>query len=228
MNNKLKIGLLIIATNKYLNFLNDLLASAAIHFCNDYDVTFFVFTNKKIEISSNVSHKIIQIEHNPWPWMTLGRYEIFNKNKEELSKMDYLYYCDVDMRFVNTVGGEIIGDRVATTHPGYIGQRGTPETNLNSLACIRPDEKMIYFAGGFNGGSSAEFLKMSCILSKNIQTDFENGIIAIWHDESHMNRYFIDNTPTVILPSEYCCPETLNLPNKKLLALIKNHSSYRI
>ena len=228
MNNKLKIGLLIIATNKYLNFLNDLLTSATIHFCNDYNVTFFVFTNKKIEISSNISHKIIQIEHKPWPWMTLGRYEIFNENKEELSKMDYLYYCDVDMKFVDTVGSEIIGDRVATTHPGYVGRRGTPETDLNSLAYIRSDEDMIYFAGGFNGGSSAEFLKMSCILSKNIQTDFENGIIAIWHDESHMNRYFIDNTPTVILPCEYCCPETLNLPNRKLLALIKNHATYRI
>lgn len=168
------------------------------------------------------------MEHKEWPWMTLGRYKIFTENSKKLSNMDYLYYCDVDMLFVNNVGNEILSERVATQHPGYYGTRGTPEIDNRSLACVSPNEKMQYFAGGFNGGSSVEYLKMSKIISNNIDIDYSNGIIAVWHDESHMNRYFIDNPPTKILDPSYCYPESWNINfDKKLLALDKNHSDIR-
>ena len=230
-NQKTKIGLLVIATNKYIHFLNNLLYTADLYFCKDSDVTFFIFTNKKIEINNNISHKIINVEHKPWPWMTLGRYKIFTDAADQLSSMDYLFYCDADMKFVSKVGLEILGDRVATQHPGYVNTRGTPETNPKSLAYIRNDEHMIYFAGGFNGGTATEFLKMSKTLSNNIEIDFNNNIIAIWHDESHINRYFIDNPPTKILDFSYCYPESwLNLypqHTQKIIALNKDHASIR-
>ena len=224
----MKIGLLIIATNKYTQFLDTLIKSADEYFLKDYEVTYFLFSNQNIQIESNRNLIKINVEHKEWPWMTLGRYRIFSNNSEELSKMDYLYYCDVDMRFVSEVGSEILGDRVATQHPGYFGRRGTPETNPLSLACIFPFEEMQYFAGGFNGGKSIEFLRMSNTISENIDTDYSRGIIAIWHDESHMNRYFIDNKPTLILNPSYCYPENWNIPfERKLLALDKNHSEIR-
>jgi histo-blood group ABO system transferase len=132
------------------------------------------------------------------------------------------------MRFVDAVGEEILSDRVATQHPYLYNTRGTPETNPKSLACISEAEQMQYFAGGFNGGSSEEFLKMSKTLSENIDRDFSNNIIAIWHDESHMNRYFVDNPPTKILDPGYCYCELTNIPFKRrLLALQKNHNEIR-
>lgn len=223
-----KIGLLIIATNKYINFLNDLLISAENFFCTDQQVTYFIFTNKEISVNTKRNYKIFYTEHKSWPWMTLGRYKMFWDNREDLSKMDYLFYCDVDMKFVNFVGPEILGDRVATLHPGYVGKRGAPETNPESLACIREEESMTYFAGGFNGGSSGEFLKMSDQLSRNIDIDYSKGIVAVWHDESHLNRYLVDNPPTVKLSPSYCYPESWNLPYvKRLLALNKNHAEVR-
>ena len=66
---------------------------------------------------------------------------------------------------------------------------------------------MQYFAGGFNG-SKDEYLKMSKELSSNIDKDFNNGIIAVWHDESHINRYFASNPPTAILDPGYCYGES--------------------
>ena len=142
--------------------------------------------------------------------------------------MDYLYYCDVDMRFVGDVGDEILEERVATQHPGYYERRGTPETNPDSLACVFPHEDMQYFAGGFNGGSSCEYLKMSNKISENIDIDYSRNIIAVWHDESHMNRYFVDNKPTKILTPSYCYGESMNIPfEKKLIALDKNHLEIR-
>jgi histo-blood group ABO system transferase len=50
----------------------------------------------------------------------------------------------------------------------------------------------------------------------------------VWHDESHFNRYMIDNPPTKILTPSYCYGESMNIPfPKKLLALNKNHSEFR-
>jgi histo-blood group ABO system transferase len=227
-----KIGLLVISTNKYINFLQPLISSADSFFLKEHDVTYFIFTNQKdIKIDTNRQVIFNYVDHREWPWMTLGRYRIFENNSVILSKMDYLYYCDADMRFVGMVGAEIFGDRVATLHPGYIGRRGTPETNPISSACVYPYEDMQYFAGGFNGGTSTEYLKMSEILSDNIELDFNRGVIAIWHDESHMNRYFIDNRPTLILDPSYCYPECVDIlylggkeMDRKILALDKNFS----
>lgn len=225
----MKVGLLIIATNKYTQFLQPLLSSSDDFFLKNQDVTYFVFTNQELEIETNRKVFKINTEHRDWPWMTLGRYKIFSQNSEELSKMDYLYYCDADMKFISEVGDEILSDLVATQHPGYFGKRGTPEENPLSSACVFTHEQMQYFAGGFNGGTSTEYLKMANKLSDNIDKDYANNIIAIWHDESHMNRYFIDNNPSKILDPSYCCNEGwLDCPfGRKLLALDKNHSDIR-
>jgi histo-blood group ABO system transferase len=225
----MKIGLIIIATNKYISFLDDLLASADKHFLPNQNVEYFIFTNhKSIKASSIRPINLIDTTHKEWPWMTLGRYKIFSRNSHHFNDMDYLFYCDADMKFCNDVSDEILSDRVATQHPGLYGRRGTPETNPNSLAYVSQFESMQYFAGGFNGGSKKEYLKMSQILSKNIQQDYNNDIIAIWHDESHINRYFIDNPPTKILDPGYCYGESLKPPfTPRLIALDKNHKEIR-
>lgn len=226
---KTKVGLLIIATNKYIDFAINLIHSADKHFLVDEDVEYFLFTDHSdLKIESQKKINIIKINHSPWPWMTLGRYKIFNDHKALLQYRDYLFYCDADMRFSDCVGNEILSDRVATQHPGYYDTRGTPETNPKSLACVFPFEHMQYFAGGFNGGSSSEYLKMAERLSGNIQHDYNNGIIAVWHDESHINRYFLDNPPTKILDPGYCYGESLKPPfTPRLIALDKNHKELR-
>jgi len=153
---------------------------------------------------------------------------MFSNNRKLLHEQDYLFYCDVDMKFINTVGGEILSKSVSTIHPGHYGSRGAPETNPNSLAYVGPTEKLIYFAGGFQGGETIEFLRMSGELSKRIEEDKKNGIIAKWHDESHMNRWRIDNPPTKILDCGYCFQATLPRPHvPRILALEKDHKAFR-
>jgi histo-blood group ABO system transferase len=223
-----KIGLLIIATNKYVRFLDSLIESADKWFLPNQDVTYFIFTNQDIKINSNRKYVISNVQHKEWPWMTLGRYDIFKSNNTLFNDMDYLFYSDVDMKFVGVVGDEILSDRVATQHPYYYNRRGTPETNPISTACVHPHEQMQYFAGGFNGGTKENYLNMCETISNNINKDLEKNFIAVWHDESHMNRYMIDNPPTKILNPSYCYPESINMPfEKKLLALDKNHNEMR-
>jgi len=223
----MNIGLLLIATGKYDYLVPQLVKGADEFFLTNHNVTYFLFTDSEEEVDNDKIKKTYT-RHEKWPNPTLKRYEIFSKNKQKLLNQDYLFYCDVDMKFVDTVGDEILSKSVSTIHPGHYGGRGAPETNPKSLAFIAPNEKLTYFAGGFQGGETKEFLRMCGILSKNINEDLKNGIIAKWHDESHMNRWRIDNPPTKILDCGYCYQESLFRPHKpKILALDKNHAKLR-
>ncbi len=73
---------------------------------------------------------------------------------------------------------------------------------------------------------------MAEVISDRVSKDLENGVVALWHDESHMNRYLIDNPPSTSLTPSYCFAEeqmsNLQYPYKpKIIALKKNHSELR-
>lgn len=224
--NAARVGLLVVATGKYDALVAPLIESADQYFCPEHDVTYFVFTDGTIPARDDV----VRIEQNRlgWPYDTMMRCKMYAQAADRLIDMDYLFACDADMRFVDTVGDEILSERVATQHPGFIGKRGTYETRIVSTACVQDNEGAYYFAGGFYGGSRTAFLKMARAMHAAIREDLLDGLVAVWHDESHLNRYFIDNPPTKILSPSYCYPESWSLPYaKKLLALDKNHAAMR-
>ena len=113
----MNICILNIATNKYIQFVNPLLESIDSNFLTEHTIDALVFTNQDIEVESE-RIKISKIEHEPWPMPTLKRYHYFLKEQKHILKYDYCYYLDVDMIIVNKVGEEILGDLVATQHPG--------------------------------------------------------------------------------------------------------------
>lgn len=220
------VGLLVVATGKYIGFVKPLVESAKRHFCQNHHVTYFVFTDQEFAPPENV----VRIEQRRlgWPYDTLLRYQVYLDHWEQLKGQDYLFACDADMLFVDTVGDEILGQRVATLHPGFVGKKGTYETNPRSKAYVRKKEGRYYFAGGFYGGERESFLHILKTNLAHIEKDLQQGIIAVWHDESHWNRYCIDYPPTLILNPSYCYPESWNLPYaKKLLALDKDHAAFR-
>lgn len=221
-----KIGLCITATGRYDVFASKLIESARNFFLKNCQVTYFVFTDGKIQTADDI--KVIYQKRLGWPHDTLMRFEIYLNSKELFNECDYVFALDADMLFVSDVGEEILGDLVGTIHPGFYNQRGTYETSWKSTACVRKKEGKHYFAGGFYGGSREEFLKLLSTTSCNIRKDLDRNIVAIWHDESHLNRYFIDHPPTVKLDPSYCYPENWNIPfSKKLIALDKNHAEMR-
>ncbi|WP_068471352.1 hypothetical protein [Candidatus Protochlamydia phocaeensis] len=221
-----KIGLLVVATGRYISFVGPLIESAEKHFCKGHEVTYFIFTDGPLEEAPNIVR--IYQPRLGWPFDTMMRFKMYAQNQDLLQTQDYLFACDADMLFVDSVGDEILGERVATLHPGFTHQRGSYEASPLSLACVSEQEGTAYYAGGFWGGSSQEALNIAKINAAHIDEDLSNGIIAVWHDESHWNRYCIDHEPTVILSPSYCYPERWELPYpKKLLALDKNHDEMR-
>ena len=230
----MKICILTKATNKYIQFVERLYDNIEENFLNDHEIQGLLFTEHDVETSDNI--KVSKIEHEPWPIPTLKRFNYFIKEKEHISKFDYCYYFDVDMGIVAKVGDEVLGDLVATMHPyqSFVPkEQRTYDRNPKSLAYVPlGEEGELYYAGGFNGGSTKRFLEMAEVLADRVTKDLENDVIALWHDESQMNRYLIDNPPTVSLtPSYVFAEEQIGNPDypyePKIVALKKDHNELR-
>ena len=230
----MKILVLTIATNKYIQFVERLYDNIADNFLNGHEIQGLLFTNHDVETSENI--RVSQIEHEDWPMPTLKRYNYFIKEKEYISQFDYCFYFDVDMGIVGKVGDEVLGDLVATMHPYqsfYPKEQRTYDRNPKSLAYVPAgQEGELYYAGGFNGGSTKKFLEMAETIAYRVNDDLIRGVIALWHDESHMNRYLIDNPPTLSLTPSYCfAEEQMQNPDypyeAKIIALRKDHNELR-
>lgn len=230
----MKICILTIATNKYIQFVERLLNNIEDNFLNGHDIQCILFTDHEVETSDNV--RVCKIDHEPWPMPTLKRYNYFVKEKDFISQFDYCFYFDVDMAVINKVGDEVLGDLVATQHP-YQTFHDKKDRSYDrapeSLAYVPiGEEGDNYYAGGFNGGSTKKFLEMAEVISDRVNRDMANGVIALWHDESHLNRYLIDNPPSITLTPSYCfAEEQMNNPQypyePKIIALKKNHNELR-
>jgi hypothetical protein len=69
---------------------------------------------------------------------------------------------------------------------------------------------------------------MCNILKNKIETDLRKNYIALWHDESYMNRYMLDAPPSLVLSSEYAHFHLYDCgPKKKIIHLDKNHLEMR-
>lgn len=167
---------------------------------------------------------IFPIEPIEWPYPTLMRYHLFLQQEDILKDYDYVFYLDADMRIVDVIGDEIMGEGITMAeHPMYaIDRKFIPpyEPNNDSTAYIkRPgivlEEdgkkwfKPFYAAGGFQGGKTDKFIEAMKVMKKNIDKDFASNYIAIWNDESHWNKYLFENPPSVILSPSYVYPDSL-------------------
>lgn len=104
------------------------------------------------------------------------------------------------------------------------GAVGTWETNSNSTAYVPRSSRHKYVCGGVWLGHRRQVLEMSSKLSERIQDDLDRGIIAIYHDESHLNWYFSQGL-AAILPPNYCYEPSykhLGFLKPQIIAVDKN------
>lgn len=233
-----QVGVLLIATRKYKQFVKPLLDDLEQKFLLHHNVTVYLFTDEVTTYSNRSKNRIKVVEHliDPykWPYPTLYRYKIFTSRK--YPECDYLYYFDVDVAIADTLGDDIFGNIVAVAHCGfYTNGGGSWETRKESETYVPPEKRKKYFAGGFQGGRMTSYYAAMLIMKDMIDTDERNGIIPIWHDESAWNCYLSNLVGFTELPPSYCLVEPIPLRRSwgvdqfepKIVALAKDHKAMR-
>lgn len=229
----MNIGILYIATGRYITFWEDFFKSAEKYFITEATKHYFVFTDTQNSIEGEDTKRVKRIYQQKlgWPYDTLMRFEIFLKAEKELEQMDYIFFFNANMKFIQNVEAEeflpIKENLLGIRHPIFLNNRNmfTYDRTPLSLAYMEEDEGENYFMGSLNGGKTKEYLTLIHTLAKNTQKDLENNIVALWHDESHLNRYFYDHKNEVrILPIGNVEPEEKgNLKNAKIILQDKSH-----
>lgn len=230
----MRIGILYICTGKYSVFWKGFYNSMEKYFIIDAKKHYFVFTDEENLIyrdRANVSR--ISIKKEGWPSDTLKRFDLFCSIEDLLIDMDYLFFFNANLKCVteisctevlpNIAKGEAL---VAVIHPGLMKRKlkyCPYERKRKSSAYVPYNCGHVYVQGCLSGGTREAYLSMAKKLEHNIEKDKENGIVAIFHDESHLNRYIIGRNDIKYLSPAYCMPEDFNMPfETKILSLEKS------
>ncbi|HAQ02955.1 TPA: glycosyl transferase family 6 [Candidatus Nomurabacteria bacterium] len=231
----MKIGILYICTGKYSIFWKDFYLSMEEKFISDVEKHYFVFTDNPTIDFENENRRIHRIYQRDlgWPDNTLMRFNTFLQIEEELLNMDYLFFFNANLIIKEKITSEEFlptgnENLVATLHPGFYNKnrkKFTYENNRKSTAFINKNEGEHYFAGGLNGGKTADFIEAMKTMRDNVDIDKKNNIIAKWHDESHWNKYLINRSNIKILPPSYLYPEGWKLPFPPII-LIRDKNKY--
>lgn len=224
-------------------FLKLFLETAEEYFMVGHRVIYYVLTDRPADVPQvplGAGRELVVLSvhsYSRWQDVSMHRMEMISHFSEQrfLHQVDYLVCVDVDMRFQDHVGVEILSALFGTLHPGFYGSSRkvfTYERRPKSQAYIPWEEGDFYYAGGFFGGSVLEVSKLTKACHKAMVTDQANGIEAVWHDESHVNKYLLYHKPTKVLSPEYVWDQQLlGWPSvmKKLrfMAVPKNHQKIR-
>lgn len=196
----MRIAILYICTGKYEIFWDRFYDTSQKHFYAGHLKHYFVFTDSERIIRQRDSNISVYYQaKSGWPYDTLLRYNWFCTIQDLLREYDVCYYVNANSEFLRDVTEEEIPfpsteyPLVLSIHPKYydddLGVTFNPERNPDSLAYVPEGTKCRSHCGAFWGAKSDAFIEMSCILRDRTADDLSRGIIAVWHDQSHLIKY---------------------------------------
>ena len=157
------VGLLVIATGRYLAFAEDLLGDLDRLVDPSREVVVNLFTDAAAETVAalerrhTVGLQALPVPALRWPEASLYRYELFSRAAERIGG-DVLVYLDADLRLRRDLTGLLrpagwAGGMAAVRHPGFyrrrpVRPRGTWETRRASRAYVPAWRRRRYVCGG--------------------------------------------------------------------------------
>ncbi len=202
-----KVGILYICTGRYDMFWESFYYTAQQNLFLEHDVHYYVFTDsEQLQGGDNVT--FIKKPFLPWPYELLHRYHTFIEHQAHFEDCDFLYFFNANCLPANPIGEEVFPDErqglVATLHFAFCfspPEEYTYERNPHSCAYIPTGSGYAYIAGGFNGGRTEDFMRMAYAIKEGVDADSAQDLIACWHEESHYNRYLLDQSPLIVAPN---------------------------
>ncbi|KAG8000836.1 N-acetyllactosaminide alpha-1, partial [Nibea albiflora] len=235
------VALTVFAVGRYLDaYLKTFLTSAEQHFMLGLPVTYYVLVDvpekvPNIKLAPQRKLKVIQVEkHSRWQDISMMRMKTISEiiESEIRHHFRYIFCFDVDQEFRGRFGSEALGDSVALLHAHFYKlpkYRFTYDKNPKSKAFLESGD--FYYHAAIFGGLWENVKKLTDSCYVNIMEDKLNGVEALWHDESHLNKYFWLNKPSRLLSPEYCWdPSIGDKSDIKVTRLIwepKNYAAVR-
>lgn len=236
IENRTSVALTVFAVGRYLDkYLETFLVSAEQHFMIGLPVTFYVFTDRpsdvpRVDLGPRRYLRVLRVErHSRWQDISMMRMKTISEMID--SEMQYLFthvFCfDVDQRFMGRFGSEALGDSVALLHAHYYKlpkEQFTYDRNPKSKACMETGD--YYYHAAIFGGTWENVKAIADACLAGIMEDKQNDVEALWHDESHLNKYFWLHKPTKLLSPEYCWDLHLNRQDIFVMRLIWEEKDY--
>lgn len=198
------IGIYGIFIGKYEIFFDEFVENLTKLFVPNVKKIFFIVTDSERIVKEshklcelyNIKIHIVNREYIGWPYETLYRFKYFMLfDKLDVDKCDYVFFINANARAVCPIAYNDVCEKDKITcviHHGYVSQpynKCPYEKNPLSTAYVDSTQHKKYIGGGFYGAETHIFYEICETLDKDITEDEQNSIIAIWHDESHMNKY---------------------------------------
>lgn len=220
-----KVGILYICTGRYTVFWPDFYRTFQEKFLPGSDKTFFVFTDaERLDYDDAPDVRRIYQKALDWPYSSLLRFKMFVSQQAALEQMDFLFFANANLICSQTVTeAEFLprpqrGEQLLVVQqPGFWDKKPlfcSYDRNPKCRAYIPYNCGRVYVSGGLNGGTAGAFLSMSRELDRRTDADLADGQMALWHDESHLNRYIAEQDPASyrLLTPAYWYPEGWDLP----------------
>ncbi len=197
-DDKRKMAIIFLGTGKFVEYFDDYYRTCEDLFLQNTDKHYIVLTDM-VDYPALKQKNVLtyNINHYPWPFCTLLKYHYINSIQGILADYKNVLFLDADMYINERVTEAEFSSKdkslYGVIHP-YIGHDGTFEPNPISTAFV-PDhmDKSKYWQACLFGGKPKNLLRMTKTLQSNIDSDLEKDHIAVWHDESHLNRYFVEH-----------------------------------
>ncbi|MEQ2179759.1 hypothetical protein GOODEAATRI_028433 [Goodea atripinnis] len=235
------VALTVFAIGRYLDaYLEAFLNSSENHFMVSLPVSYYVFTDTpekvpNIKLAPDRRLTVMKVErHTRWQDISMMRMKAISDLIESDIRLHstHVFCFDVDQVFTGRFGPEALGDTVALLHAHYYHlpeMLFTYDRNPKSKAFMKTGD--FYYHAAVFGGSwkSVKALTEACY--KSIMEDKKHNVEALWHDESHLNRYFWLHKPSRVLSPEYCWDTSIgyrtDIRVQRLLWAPKNYYQLR-
>uniref|UniRef100_F6SUP5 Histo-blood group ABO system transferase n=1 Tax=Xenopus tropicalis TaxID=8364 RepID=F6SUP5_XENTR len=211
-------------------------------FMAGHKVHYYVFTDDvsgipNITLKEGRNMEVVKISgYKRWQDITMRRMQLIRDyiSQKLINEVDYLVCLDADLKFMDHIGVEILGDVFGVIHPGFFGESRTAFTHERrnySAGYIPEDEGDFYYTGCFFGGTVEEVYKLTNFCHNAMMEDKAKNIEALWHDESYLNKYFLYHKPTKLLSPEYAWNDYYGSPvvvkRKRLVHVPKDYNAVR-